>query len=185
MSAKFNPVRRGPFVLLVIFVLILAPLASSFLGTLASLMSEVQMDARSTTYAVPYWVGLRLGAASGLIAAILWCRFMIQRAIRHGTGHLRSYGALLGMAFGLGAALLLHLSLAVFKGSLQTTALAVGLGLSAPGGLLFGALCGHFCRLAACAARPDIFRDHPPELAGGRSPVRFDPLDHLDVRTKM
>ena len=124
-----------------------------------------------------------MGACSALIACVLWCWLIVPMSL-HRIAGLRSTAGLAGLGAGVFATLILHGSLMVTVGTLRLDALAVGLGMGAPVGLVLGVIGGHLCRIAVTTER--AFRLHP-----GRRVMPFDEphepdfMDQLDVRSSL
>ena len=152
-------------------------------GSLGSVLYEMNTSSSSFTPVIPQRIGGWVGTCSALIACVLWCRLIVPMSL-HRIAGLRSSAALAGLVAGILAALLLHGALMVTEGRLRPDALAVGLGMGAPIGLVLGTIGGHLCRIAVTTER--AFRLRP-----GRRIVPFDGrhepdfMDQLDVRNNI
>ncbi|HOA74741.1 MAG TPA: hypothetical protein PLQ89_15570 [Phycisphaerae bacterium] len=127
-----------------------------------------------------------IGACSALASAIVWARCIVPLSLYQVSG-LRSMAGLVGLGAGVLGAVLLHAGLMIAASEVQLKALAVGLGMIAPAGLIMGLFAGHLCRLAVTTER--AYRSHRPE-GRMRRPIPFDgplpvpdPMEQLDVRT--
>lgn len=178
-----RPVR----IRLLSFVCVVVCALSGCLGWVSGVMGTYlygsEIVDHDFTFSVPKQVGGWFGLCSALIAGILWCRVILPMSLENVMG-LRSMAGLIGLGAGVLQAILLHGVMMVTEGQLRPNALAVGLGMAAPAGLVVGFICGHLCRLAVTTERA---------YRGGLSHRRVAPLQHrpaepdymeqLDVRS--
>ncbi len=87
-------------------------------------------------------VGLWWGAATGILAGIIWIAVMSAVVSRVGTARLGRIGSLVGMAVGSLSTLLLHIGLARVSGGGGVGMVREGLLFGIPSGLIAGAVCG-------------------------------------------
>ncbi len=153
-------------------------------GVLGRLLyGEIPINQSASDFIIPREVGGGFGACSGLLAAALWCRLIMPLSLRQVTG-LRSMASLAGLGAGAFAAVLLHGMLMLVQGGFQLKALAVGLGMGAPAGMILGVIAGHLCRIAVTTDR--AYRSNGPRtrrIIPTDGPHLTDPMEQLDVRT--
>jgi hypothetical protein len=168
------------------FICIAACIVAGSLGCTAGVFGRLLygniLVARNFVSVIPTEVGGGFGILSGLLAGLLWCRLVVPLSLRQVTG-LRSAAGLAGLGAGAFAAVLLHSMLMLVERELRLNALAVGLGMATPAGLILGMIGGQLCRMAVTTER--AFR---PEHRS-RRPIPFtgplpapDPMEQLDVR---
>lgn len=115
--------------------------------------------ARLELYGVGGWEGLGLlwGAATGLLAAIIWCHTMLGACRRDPPVQPVRYGTGLGLAVGVLAGVLLHVGLMIGTGEIAIEAKVAGLA----SGVLVGALVGFVC---CCVCRGEVNNARSPDL---------------------
>ncbi len=154
-----------------------------FAGVLGTYLYGSDLIEHDFVFTIPRMVGGWFGLCSALIAAVLWCRIILPLSLQNVMG-LRSMAGLVGLGGGVLAATLLHAVMMFTEGQIRMNALAVGLGMSAPTGLLLGLIGGHLCRLAVTTER--AYRHGPPSRRvvqfGGPLPGP-DFMEQLDVRS--
>jgi hypothetical protein len=167
-------------------ICVVACLASAVLGWTNGVYVARMYGAVSFSYnfaqVIPDRIGGWVGSCSGVIACLLWCRFIVPRSLRSVTG-LRSMAGLAGLVAGVLASVILNCTLIVTAGVMQPYALAVGLGLAAPVGLLLGVIGGHFCRIAVTTERAFRLPRERRVAMYDESSAEPDYLDQLDVRS--
>ncbi len=153
-----------------------------FIGVLGSSLYGVDSVSTNFAPAIPSRVGGWVGVCSSLIACLLWCRLILPLSLRRVVG-LRSTAGLAGLGAGVLVGIILHGTLMFTEGTLRMNALAVGIGMGAPIGLILGVIGGQLCRIAVTTER--AFR-----LPRERRPVMYDEstaepdfMDQLDVRS--
>lgn len=149
------PHRPGRFVGFTTFVCIVAAFVAGLMGAWASDLY------RSFGRADPLVVrlgpfGLFWGAATGVLAGIIWCRVMIWLATFKGGDSLGGTGAILGIGVGLLSAVLLHGGLMLLTSQQQLWPMGIGLAFAIPVGAIVGAVCGGACGNVIAAAGKDI-----------------------------
>lgn len=154
MSDCFS-VYRGRFIVLGIFVCVVATLLSGVLGSLASLLyggffgypepSPEEIATSNLVHAVGGWGGL----GAGLLAGVVWCQMMFRRVRRGQTKQLISSGSWLGVVVGILATVLLHAGLMVASARPDFFNLIVGLIFGIPAGAILGVICGAICQRIA------------------------------------
>ncbi len=172
--------RRGRFIVLAIFVGLASIGLAWFCGHLATLVHgglimEPSGDGRlefAASARVQQTLGPALGAATGLIAAAIWCWVMFRAVWRGEREQLVRHGARVGLYVGLLATILLHTGLSASDVAQRgahsgvatdaTIGLAIGLLCAAVSGVLLGAICGALCRFAARRATPPSASPEPP-----------------------
>lgn len=170
------------------FICAAACIVSAVLGWSAGVLGrllygEISIAQSVSVFVIPRVVGGGFGACSGLLAAALWCRFIVPLSLRQVTG-LRSMAGLAGLGAGAFAAVLLHGMLMLVQQDLHLRALAVGLGMAAPAGMILGVIAGHLCRIAVTTDR--AYRSDGPRVrrvVPTDGPRLADPMEQLDVRT--
>lgn len=176
--ASPRPVRIKLLTLVCVVVCIVATSLGWIGGALGS-----YLYAHDLVLIVTPGIGGWVGACSALIAAIVWCWVILPLSLQQVTG-LRSVAGLAGLGTGVLGAVLLHGGLMIAASEVQMKALAVGLGMTSPAGLILGLLGGHLCRMAVTterAYRPEARLRRPVPFPGPR-PLP-DPMEQLDVRT--
>lgn len=176
--ASPRPVRIKLLTLVCAVVCIVATSLGWIAGALGS-----YLYAHDLVLIVTPGIGGWVGACSALIAAMVWCWVILPLSLQQVAG-LRSVAGLTGLGAGVLGAVLLHGGLMIAASEVQMKALAVGLGMTAPAGLILGLLGGHLCRMAVTterAYRPDARLRRPVPPPGPR-PLP-DPMEQLDVRT--
>lgn len=144
---------RGRIVGLAVLVCVAATALAGFLGLFASLLygglywGPPEGDPAGETAAEHVrTIGAWWGAATGLIAGVLWC-WGIQRKIAAAeTERLVRAGTWLGLKVGVLSTLLLHVALMLVAGRVALVEPLVGLAFGIPSGLILGAICGAIAR---------------------------------------
>jgi hypothetical protein len=181
--ASPRPVR----IRLLALVCVAACTVATALGVLAGVLGTYLYGqiavSRDFLFVIPNHVGGWFGGLSGLVAALFWCRLIVPSSLRNVAG-LRSMAGLAGLGAGALGALLLHTMLMLTEREMRLNALAVGLGMSAPAGLLLGVIGGHLCRLAVTTER--AFRPDPRgrRVVPAQAAPVHDPMEQLDVRSR-
>ena len=147
--------NRSPIILLVAFVLVAGTVTAGLFGWFAGYGYAIGpypiMAFAWPVAAVGEW----WGAITGLIAAAVWCRIMVPRALRAPRRGWAGAGASAGLAVGWLSTILIH---AVLMGVADRAAAAlvmIGLVCATAAGLILGAVCGGLCGAAARRARPE------------------------------
>jgi hypothetical protein len=156
-----------------------------FVGLLSTYLYGSDLVEHDFVFAVPRYVGGWFGLCSSLVAAIVWCWVIVPLSLKNVMG-LRSMAGLVGLGAGVLAAILLHAVMMFTEGMFRINALAVGLGMAAPAGLVLGFIGGHLCRMAVTTER--VYRTGPVR----RRPIRPHPpasepdyMEQLDVRSSI
>jgi hypothetical protein len=137
--------RRGPFTVPTVVVTVLAALAAGSCGSIAAVGYAGRIDSLLCLL-----LGILLGAGSGLVAGIFWCRMLRRTAAREGERAMVSAGAGYGIVAALMIAIVLHAGLAAV--SLSPAGLRdspIGFVGAIAVGAPLGAVCGFWLRWAA------------------------------------
>lgn len=168
-------------------ICVVACMASAVLGWISGLLVAPMYGAVSLPYqleqVIPDKIGGCVGGCSGVIACLVWCRFIVPLSLRRVVG-LRSTAGLAGLGAGVLASVILNSILMVAAGVLQWKALAVGIGLAAPTGLLLGVIGGHLCRIAITTERAFRLPRERRTAMYDESTAEPDYMDQLDVRSR-
>lgn len=156
-----NQVRPAPLIIFLLFVCAAGAVTGGFFGLLAALLYLAVSDHSLVSVVRSDYAGL-VGAGSGLVAALLWCRIMIPRSIASYRAGLPSGGTRFGILAGVVSATLLHVGLMYLADRVQIGSLLVGVIFGVVVGAMVGALCGALCRRAVRAAWPDAVPSVPP-----------------------
>lgn len=173
-----------PLIILSVLVCAAGAAVGAFFGNLASLMyggfyipSPGSPPPPSPDHEIIVQVAIWWGAATGLLAGIVWCRIMIRETIRGLVNSPASRGAWLGVRVGVLSALLLHAGLIIawlilWPGKLDTDNLydhaysgfmntLVGVLFGTVAGFIVGMLCGAAWLLAMRLANVGDRSVHP------------------------
>jgi hypothetical protein len=158
---------------LTIFVCVAAMIIAAFMGLLA--MAPYVMShkgSRDPLRLLPV-VGIGGGAASGLLAGIIWGRVMTRPVKLDRRRKLGRIGAWVGIAVGSLATVLLHTALMIYVSTVgdpwRPENFAIGLVFAIPIGAVLGAICGYALRCKLDAASVDAATmhtavpPHPPD----------------------
>jgi hypothetical protein len=141
--------------LLVTLVLLAGACVASFFGLLASLMYGIPEQHDQFEKVGPWW-----GAATGLIAGVVWCAVMLRGSRRRG---FVAAGALTGLGVGVLSTVLLHAVLIARADRVEPMVPLVGLGCGIVAGVIVGAICGAICRTALSPAETPQPLGDPPQ----------------------
>jgi len=175
--ASPRPIRIRLLTLICVAVCLVATSLGWFAGALGTFLY-----AHDLVIIVTPSIGGWIGACSALTAAIVWSRLIVPLSL-HQVAGLRSTAGLAGLGAGVLGAVLLHAGLMIAASEVQMRALAVGLGMAAPAGLVLGVVGGHLCRLAVTTERAYRPAARIRVRIPFNGPVPFDPMEQLDVRT--
>ncbi len=178
-----RPVRIRLLILVCIAVCAVATVLGWVAGGLGTYLYDQIFVEHELLEVIPESIGNRVGAASGFLAGLLWCRLVVPISLRQVAG-IRSLGGLAGLGAGVFGATLLHLTLMFTQGDFHVNPLAVGLGMAAPVGLVLGVLAGQLCRMAVTTTRAFRGRPHARRVIHHDGPVPGpDFMEQLDVRS--
>jgi hypothetical protein len=149
-------------VILTVVVLIAAAATAWLFGAMAGAMYGVQVSYSRVEFNRPLeLIGQWWGACTGLLAGMVWCRFVLHPSRRD---RLVSAGAWTGLMVGVLSTVLLHAVLMAVSERVDAFPLVVGLVFGVVAGLLVGAICGAICRAVLNPAAP-------PHAATGAGPT--------------
>lgn len=154
----------------------------SITGVLVASMYGTSSVSTNLAPVIPPRAAGWLGACSGLLVCLFWCRLILPLSLRRVT-RLRSTAGLAGLGAGVLMGIVLNFTLMITAGNLRLNALAIGIGIGAPAGLFFGVIGGQLCRIAVTTQLAFRLPRERRTTMYGDIPHEPDYMEQLDVRS--